>query len=109
MKTIFAFSLCALCVLCGKSSSAEPTYWQDVRPVLRKHCTVCHNARNLGDPDLSGSLALDSYEALRKGGKIAVVKPGNGAESLMITILRHPKKDRRMPRDADPLSDETVT
>jgi hypothetical protein len=98
-----------LCVLCDSVvRSAEPTYWQDVRPVLRKHCTVCHNARNAGDLDLSGGLALDGYEAVKKGGKIAVVKPGHGAESLLVTILRHPKKDRRMPRDADPLPDETV-
>jgi hypothetical protein len=100
--------LCALRALCGESSAAEPTYWQDIRPVLRKHCTVCHNARNVGDPDLSGGLALDSYEAVKKGGKIAVVKPGQGAESPLVTILRHPKKDRRMPRDAEALPDETV-
>ncbi len=105
MRSVLVFTLCALC---GKSLSAEPTYWQDIRPVLRKHCTVCHNARNAGDPDLSGGLALDSYEAVRKGGKTAVVKPGHGAESLLVTILRHPKKDRRMPRDADPLPDDTV-
>src|SRR5215470_17593067 len=94
-----------LCVLCGRSFSAEPTYWQDIRPVLRKHCTVCHNGRNAGDADLSGGLALDSYEAVRKGGKTTVVKPGDGGESLLVTILRHSKKDRRMPRDADPLPD----
>src|SRR5207244_7906179 len=101
--------VCFLCVLCDSVvRSAEPTYWQEIRRVLRKHCTVCHNARNSSDPDLSGGLALDSYEAVRKGGKIAVVKPGHGGESLLVTILRHPKKDRRMPRDADPLPDETV-
>ena len=79
--------------LCLSASSvvraAEPTYWQDVRPVLRKNCTVCHNARNLDEPDVSGGLALDTFEAVRKGGKIAVVKPGDGAESLLVTILRH--------------------
>jgi dipeptidyl aminopeptidase/acylaminoacyl peptidase len=105
MKSIFGL---ILCVLCGRSFSAEPTYWQDIRPVLRKHCTVCHSARNAGDADLSGGLALDSYEAVRKGGKTTVVKPGHGDESLLVTILRHSKKDRRMPRDADPLPDETV-
>src|SRR5438045_1983698 len=38
--------------------AADPTYWQDVRPVLRKHCTVCHNQRNLKEVDVSGGIAL---------------------------------------------------
>ena len=38
--------------------AAEPTYWQDVRPALRKHCTVCHSVKNLSEVDLSGGLAL---------------------------------------------------
>jgi DNA-binding beta-propeller fold protein YncE len=88
--------------------AAEPTYWQDVRPILRKHCTVCHSEKNLKEDDVSGRLALDSYAAMLKGGKIKVVTPGNAAESLMVRILRHPKKDRRMPKDAEPLPDETV-
>ena len=25
--------------------AASPTYWEDVRPVLRKACVVCHNPR----------------------------------------------------------------
>lgn len=37
-----------------------------------------------------------------------MVKPGEGADSLLVRILRHPNPDRRMPRDADPLPDETV-
>src|SRR5205807_2316573 len=42
------FSVCSVCSVVGSSSaSAEPTYWQDVRPILRKSCTVCHNPRNL--------------------------------------------------------------
>ena len=48
------------------------------------------------------------YFAVLKGGKIKVVKPGDAAGSLMVAILRHPKKDRRMPKDADPLPDDAV-
>ena len=40
----------------------EPTYWQDIRPVLRKNCTVCHNAKNLKEFDVSGGLALDTID-----------------------------------------------
>jgi WD40 repeat protein len=101
----------AFAVLLQPSSalrSAEPTYWQDVRPIMRKNCTVCHSQKTLREPDVSAGLALDTYEAILKGGEAPVVKKGNGADSQLVKILRHPKPSRRMPLDADPLPDETV-
>src|SRR5947208_2485253 len=90
------------------SRAADPTYWQDLRPILRKHCTVCHSEKNRKETDVSGGLALDSLDAMRKGGKRPVIKPGRAAESLIISILRHPNPSLRMPQDAVPLPDETV-
>src|SRR5438445_294110 len=52
-----------------ESRAADPTYWQDVRPILRKHCTVCHSERKLTELDVSAGLALDKPELIRKGGK----------------------------------------
>ncbi len=103
-------SLLSLCVstICSTAAAADPTYWQDVRPLMRKHCTVCHSEKTLNEPDVSAGLALDSYQAILKGGKSPVVKKGMGDVSMMVTILRHPKPSRRMPLDADPLPDETV-
>lgn len=99
----------ALLSLFGKLAiAADPTYWQDIRPILRKHCTVCHSEKNLKEHDVSGGLALDSLAAVKKGGKKPVAVTGKAAESTMITILRHPKPSRRMPLDADPLPDATV-
>ena len=107
------FFPCLPCIPWFPSSSsaraAEPTYWQDVRPILRKHCTVCHSEKNLKEDDVSGRLALDSYPAVLKGGKVKVVKPGDASGSLLVAILRHPKKDRRMPKDADPLPEAAVS
>src|SRR5581483_2969950 len=84
--------LCVLCVLCGESLSgaAEPTYWADARPILRKHCVVCHAERKLADLDVSAGLALDKPENIRKGsraGKVPVLVPGKPDESLMVTLL----------------------
>src|SRR6266446_7090185 len=62
----------------------KPTYWQDIRPVLRKNCTACHNKRNIKERDVSGGLALDSYEAVRKGARDSVIQPGKSMESLLI-------------------------
>lgn len=51
-------SLCVLCVLRGVVSAADPTNWQDVRPVLRKNCTVCHSERRLDELDVSAAVKL---------------------------------------------------
>lgn len=106
MRLILGFAFCG--VLMNSASGAEPTYWQDVRPLLRKHCTVCHSEKTLSEPDVSAGLALDTLPAILKGTSTPIVKKGNGAESLLVTILRHPKPTRRMPLDANPLPDEEV-
>jgi WD40 repeat protein len=97
------FTLCVLGALCGESSAAEPTYWRDVRPVLRKHCTVCHGERKLAERDVSAGLALDKPDLIRKGGHVPVLVPGKPDESLIVTLLTSKDKKRAMPLDADPL------
>src|SRR5438094_9837220 len=84
----FFFS-CLLCVsvplwLAPPSVAAEPTYWRDVRPVLRKHCIACHNARNVKEVDVSGGLAFDSYDAFMKARRKHVVEAGKSGDSEMI-------------------------
>lgn len=88
---------------------AEPTYWQDVRPVFRKHCTACHSAKHVKDVDVSGGLALDSYEAALKGGKDRVIQPGKSGSSLLIELITTKDEDKRMPQGADALPAETVS
>jgi acyl-CoA synthetase (AMP-forming)/AMP-acid ligase II len=85
-------SLFILCVPCGESLAADPTYWADVRPILRKHCTVCHSERKLADIDLSAGLALDKPENIRKGsqlGKLPVLVAGKPDESLREALKKH--------------------
>src|SRR5262249_56793031 len=60
------------------TSGADPTYWQDVRPVLRKHCTVCHSQKNVKEPDVSGELALDSLDGIKTGGETPGANAGGG-------------------------------
>jgi WD40 repeat protein len=90
------------------ASAAEPTYWQDVRPVLRKHCTVCHSVRNLNEPEVSGGLALDTYEAIAKGSKKPLVHAGKSSESLLVKAVMLPDAAKRMPLNASPLPTETI-
>jgi WD40 repeat protein len=99
-----------LVALFAAPAVAGPTYWQDVRPILRKNCTVCHNARNLAEDDLSGGLSLDGYaNALRwmeKGRDL--VKAGTSADSLLHKVLVAPNADRRMPPGGKSLSKEEI-
>jgi WD40 repeat protein len=103
---LFLFVLFVLFVV--PASGAEPTYWQDVRPVLRKNCTACHNQRNLKEVDVSGGLALDSYEAVLKGGKEKVVQVGKSGDSLMIKLVTSTDPEKRMPLAATPLPPESI-
>jgi WD40 repeat protein len=101
------FSVFSVSSVVSSVRGGEVTYWQDVRPVLRKNCTACHNARNLKEPDVSGGLALDSYDAILKGAK-QVVHVGKAGESLLVKVVVTPDSEKRMPLAAQPLPEETV-
>jgi len=86
----------------------EPTYWQDIRPILRKNCTVCHNAKNLKEFDVSGGLALDSYEGILKGKHGRVVHPMHSQDSLLVKMITATDESKRMPRNSPPLAPEAI-
>ncbi len=101
----------ALVVLVGfalPSRAADPTYWQDIFPVFRKHCTVCHKDKFLKELDVSGGLALDSYAATLKGAKQAVLQPGKSADSALFKLLVIQDEKKRMPQGDKPLHEETI-
>src|SRR4051794_19184839 len=72
------------CVGTASAGGTAPTYWQDIRPLFRKHCTACHSAKNLKEVDVSGGLALDSFAATLKGSKRSVLTPGKSADSVLV-------------------------
>jgi hypothetical protein len=90
------------------SGAAEPTYWQDIRPILRKNCTHCHGVKHLNEVEVSGGLALDSYEAILKGGKTPIIQPGKSDASLMVRMLLLTDDDKRMPLGLAALSAENL-
>lgn len=66
-----------------------------VRPVLIEHCYSCHSAEA---KDLGGSLLLDSFSGIAKGGDSgAVVIPHDADSSLLITAIRYKKPELQMP------------
>jgi WD40 repeat protein len=88
--------------------AAEPTYWQDVRPILRKYCTVCHNKRQLSEVDVSGGLALDTFDAVVKNKK-PLLLPGKSGDSLIIQLVTSTDAAKRMPLGIDPAPPEDIT
>ena len=90
------------------AAAADPTaalelFESKIRPVLVDVCFKCHG----GDKD-SGSLRVDSREALMKGGDTApAIVPNKPAESLLLKAIRHTDDDLKMPPDKR-LPDETI-
>ncbi len=88
----------------GPPDGKAPTYERDVRPILARRCTPCHNARELDDPETSGGLALESFDAALRGtARRKVVTPGNPAGSPLFARLVDGDEDRRMPQNEDPI------
>ncbi len=82
----------------GANAGAQtPTYWQDVRPALRKYCLACHNVRNVKEVDVSGGLSLDRYDAFMKVAKKPVIHAGRSADSELLKRVLSKDDDTRMP------------
>jgi WD40 repeat protein len=90
------------------AQTGDVTYWQDIRPILRKHCIVCHSTSKLRLVEVSGGLALDTYEAAMKGAKRPVIVAGKSDKSHLIELLITKDVARRMPLETDPLSKEKI-
>src|SRR5262245_20885234 len=83
-----------------------PTYERDVRPLLRRHCTICHSARKADNIETSGGLVLDSFDAIGKGLKgQPVAVSGKAAVSPLFLRLVDADEEKRMPKDAEPLEE----
>ncbi|MBI1832582.1 MAG: hypothetical protein HYR84_14165, partial [Planctomycetes bacterium] len=98
--------VCFAAIALPARAQSDLTYWQDIRPIFRKHCTACHSTKNVGKIDVSGGLALDTFDAVKKGSKRSVLTPGNGDKSLLHQLLVTNDVRLRMPLEADPLPKE---
>src|SRR6516164_8748975 len=109
-RRAWPFLFTTACILAWQSPAVaqQPTYWQDVRPIFRKHCTVCHSAKNIKEVDVSGGLALDSYEVVRKGTTKPIFLPGKSKDSTIIHLLESTDVKKRMPLDAKALAPEKI-
>ncbi len=103
--------LCFLLVLCfGTLSAQEPaaeekqpvSFYRQVRPILQRHCSGCHQPAKQG-----GKLLLTSYADFKKGGENgAGFAPGIPEESLILDYISG--EEPEMPRNAEPLAKTQV-
>ncbi len=107
LRTALAGLLAGLAGPGGSVCAAEPTpptYEREIKPILVRRCTICHSVKHREDPDLSGGLVLDTFDAILAGTKRhKVVVPGRSAESELVRRLADADEDRRMPLQEDPL------
>jgi hypothetical protein len=67
------------------SDKAGVTYAANIKPMLEKSCTKCHDGEKP-----KAKLRLDSLEGVLKGGEDGkVVLPGNSAGSMLVHNIAH--------------------
>jgi len=88
------------------TGSESVSFATDIAPLLVANCKGCHvdamNAR--------GGLQMDTFAGLLRGGDSgAVLRPGNGEQSLLVQKLRGTADGQRMPAGGrPPLPEESI-
>ena len=105
MPRFFILILTATLARAAEPTPEQLTFFETkIRPVLVTECYDCHAGEKH-----KGGLRLDSRDALRRGGDTgAAVVPGNVADSLLITSIRHEDPDFKMPKKAPKLDDAII-
>ena len=89
------FSPILVVLLFTPAAFAAPkiTFEEQVKPIFREHCCVCHNQGKA-----TNDLALDSYERVRKGGASGeVVSPGDVDGSYLFKLVSHTDEPHMPP------------
>jgi len=77
----------------GSAPGTGEYFKQKVQPILDDNCYDCHQET------MKGGLRLDSYEAIRKGGKSGpILVPGDPETSRMILAIRRTGKLKMPPK-----------
>lgn len=106
LTAVAVFTICGSVLFAAddapKKDEGPVSFYRQVRPILQRNCTGCHQPAKAG-----GKLVLTSYAALQAGGeKGASIEPGKPEESLLIESISGDKP--QMPQKADPLSKAQV-
>lgn len=92
MKRLTGVFLLAACFLHPSEAEQREFFEMKVRPLLARECLSCHG------PSKMGGLAMDSREALLKGGNSGpAITPQRPGESLLLEAVRHTHPRLKMP------------
>ena len=98
-------ALCAQARVRADDTRGLELFETRIRPVLVERCQECHTSGRVTE----GEFAVDSRDALRRGGRGGVVVvPGDPAASRLLAILRHEVPGLEMPEGGDRLDDATL-
>lgn len=106
MKKRLFFVTTVIAIGCTKVWAQEPakiTYDDHIKPILREHCTSCHNAN-----DKKSGLALDSYQGLMAGGSGGEVVVEGDLDSSRLYALTAHKEQPYMPPNQDMIAQAKV-
>src|SRR5262245_50042887 len=101
-STRFLAPVIALLAAVGPAAAdpKNPTYTDDVTPILRQHCAGCH-----GTDKQRGGLNVATFASTMQGGSSgAVVVPGDPDKSRLFTLAAH-KEEPKMPPKSDRIPD----
>lgn len=111
VNTALSFGLFLLGFLLQPVGAEEPatpeetkpvSFYRQVRPILQRHCSGCHQPAKKG-----GQLQLTSYADFKKGGENGEsFTPGKPDESLILDYISGEKP--LMPLNAEPLKKDEV-
>jgi len=98
--TIFVAS----CLFGGQTRPPEATVsYKEVDAIFRQRCMPCHSEKRK-----AWGMDLSSYEGLMAGSNNGeVVKPGNGAKSQLVVVIKD-TKGLRMPKNGRPLTQKQI-
>jgi hypothetical protein len=102
---IIVFLLSSIIISCNVFQNDTISFNEEVRPILNKKCIVCH-----GGVKKNGGFSLlfeEEAKGKTKSGKPAIVE-GDAEHSEFIKRLTDHDPEKRMPKDADPLTDEEI-
>lgn len=85
------------------ANTGPVSFYRQVRPILQRHCTGCHQPAKAG-----GKLVLTSYAAAKAGGEQGIgFEVGKPDDSLLIEFISGEKP--AMPKNAPPLTKDQVS
>jgi hypothetical protein len=87
-RATFIFAVIAAVILsgCGEPQEAQVSFKNDVKPIIDRNCTECHNEGGLGT--LASGFQTVTYETVMKGTKYGpVVIPGHALSSSLFRLV----------------------